>query len=83
MAVPTFSNQWVANREMKELGVFKTFKEAFKCIYDSLINDMPTIMILEQTVNITTKDRKCYYGFYDSRDIACDAGWLVDGRWVA
>lgn len=69
---------------LKSLGLFSTFVEAFKAIYVET-KKSPSIdwQILETTVwIINKKGSNSPIFFYDARDIMCEMGYLVDGKWV-
>jgi hypothetical protein len=70
--------------ELKSLGLFSTFAEAFKAIYDEIKkSSVISWQILEIATWITNEDSGgAPISFYDARDIMCEIGYLVDGKWV-
>ena len=71
---------------LKKLGNFNSFKEAFKAIYDAILTADPDDSFSYQTLEtaVWVKDDNSPFPvmFYDARDRACDEGWIVDGKWI-
>ena len=72
---------------LKEIGSFETFKEAFKALYDIVQAELGKVtlswQILEAATWIENTSQMINLPvlFFDARDIACDKGWLVNGKW--
>ncbi len=71
--------------ELKEVGEYKTFSEAFRELYErvkKMLKDGMALFTLEQTIFIETEidGIKCPLGFYDARDLACEIGLLENGK---
>ena len=72
-----------AIRNLKSLGEFETFPEAFKAIYDSIKKNPPiTWMELASVTWIKNEISLLPISFYDARDLMCRQGYLVEGKWV-
>ena len=71
---------------MKVVGKFETFKDAFKCLYTEVMEQLKngySWQLLETTVWIDDTDSPSLPTmFYKARDYACDQGWVVDGKLV-
>lgn len=61
---------------------FNTFKEAVKCMYDRVLEDIEahrlTWQVLETMVWIEPRDRSAPIMFYAARDIAAELGWYQE-----
>ena len=75
---------------MAEIGTFTTFKDAFKAIYDKLLELMgqgplSEVGLFEATwvEEVDANNLRKVRMFAEARDAAVDFGWLVDGKWVA
>lgn len=70
--------------QLKNLGEFPTLSLAFKAIYDAIKKEEVrlTWQVLETTIWIEQDESPVSYSFYEARDIMCDNGYLVDGKWV-
>lgn len=69
---------------LKEVGTFNTFKEAFTIIYHLIKIDGVLIWQLLETAVwiIEDKDGALPMMFCEARDRACNEGILVDGKLV-
>lgn len=68
--------------QLKELGTFETLHEAFKVIYDAIKKEKVLLwQMLETTIWIEHGTPEPY-SFYEARDLMCQAGYLVDGKWI-
>jgi hypothetical protein len=69
---------------MKEIGIFDTFKEAFVAIYHAIkAETVLTWQVLETTIWIIRDAHGALpMMFYEARDRACEEGILVDGKLV-
>jgi hypothetical protein len=76
----------VATVFLKDIGTYATLKEAIHESYKIIQNALATTglawMALDTTVWIEDVNKTSYYNFYEWRDLACDKGWLVDGKWI-
>ena len=74
-----------ATYQLKSLGSFLTFAEAFKAIYDAIrLDKQLSWQVLETTTWIESDAALCISPimFYEARDRMCKEGYLVDGKWV-
>ena len=73
-----------ATYQLKSLGKFSTFAEAFKAIYDAVKSDEQlSWQILESTTWIESDEAPSRPTmFYEARDRMCQEGYLVNGKWV-
>ena len=74
-----------ATYQLKSLGKFSTFAEAFKAIYDAVKSDEQlSWQILESTTWIESDAALCVLPtmFYEAKDRMCKEGYLVNGKWV-
>jgi hypothetical protein len=74
---------FIAVYELKEIGKFDTFPQAFKAIYDR-IRETPIILwqILETCVWIKEDGDNNPVMFCKARDRMCEEGYLVNSTWV-
>ena len=69
--------------ELKSLGTFETFSEAFKVIYNAIKKEkVLSWQMLETTIWIEQIGTPFIYPFYEARDMMCRMGFLVNGKWV-
>lgn len=75
---------WKAVFALKELGEFGTFPEAFKAIYDEIKKQKTITVIVLETATwiIRSGSNKVSILFNEARDLMCDEGYLVDGKFV-
>jgi hypothetical protein len=81
---------WAATVFLEEIGRFSTMKEAahasFKIIDERLKSNQPlSWMALDTTIwieNVSRTSVRNIYNFYEWRDMACENGWIVDGKWI-
>ena len=78
-----------ATYQLKSLGKFQTFVEAFKVIYDTIndaikLNEPLSWQVLETTTWIESDSDNAISPimFYEARDKMCREGYLVNGKWV-
>ena len=77
---------WTAVFQMKEIGEFSTAPEAFKAIYDAIHEEMKTgplsVLLLETATWIVAEGSGNHIYFNEARDMMCDLGYLVNGKWI-
>jgi len=71
---------------LKDVGEFETLKEACKCLFEKVKDEIAaetlTLQGLETTVWIETK-AFLHIDFYSARDIAVDNKWVDNkGDWI-
>ena len=70
---------------LNPIGEFLTFKDAFKALYDVICEGIVKQILTWQTLETTTwiePKEESPISFYAARDIMCEMGYLVDGKWV-
>lgn len=76
--------KWKAIYNLREIGCFGTFKEAFAVIHNAIEKEESLTWQLLETaiwiISASPEARPIY--FYDARDIACEMGILIDGKLV-
>lgn len=71
-----------ATYQLKSLGKFPTFAEAFKVIYDAIKSDEHLSWQILETTTWIESDEALPTMFYEARDRMCREGYLVNGQWV-
>ena len=74
---------YTAVYDLRDIGKFETFHQAFKAIYDA-ISGTPIItwQMLETCVWIEEDGDNLPVMFCEARDKMIDEGYLVNGEWV-
>ena len=74
---------WEAICLMDTLGEFELFQNAFKAIYDRLKSEVFSEEVMNDSTWIISTGANAHpIYFWDAKDIMCNMGYLVNGKWI-